>query len=257
MNTTEQIIAQLRELRLHGMADSLERQMKTENYEALRFEDRMQLMTQNEAVVRSNQAYAQRRRLAKIPILEAHIGGIDHTLPRDFDQAIIATLCELGWINTHLNVVLTGPTGVGKSYIASALADAACHADYRVRCFRMCKLAEQLSRAHALQRRSHFLGELARTDLLLIDDLTIGSLTDQVKRDLLEILDDRYDRKSTIITTQLGVEAWHAAFGDPTVADAIMDRLVHNAYKLHADKDSESVRRLKGLEGLKAAAPTH
>jgi DNA replication protein DnaC len=251
---TEKLIEQLRALRLTGMADSLERQLRTANHEALRFEERLQLMIQNESVERSNQTYAQRRRGAKIPILDAYVEGIDHSLPRDFDRLTLATLCELGWINKHLNVVLTGPTGVGKSYIASALADAACRANYRVRCFRMCKLSDHLARVHVLQRRSHFLTELARTDLLLIDDLTIGSLTDQVKRDLLEILDDRYDRKSTIITTQLGLEAWHAAFGDPTVADAIMDRLVHNAYKLHAAKESESVRKLKGLEGAPSKA---
>src|SRR5207248_139927 len=137
----ETLIERLRALRLHGMADSLERQIKSENHEALRFEEQLHLMIQNENVERANQSYDKRRRWG---------------------------------------------------------------------CLR----------------------QRATADVLLIDDLTVGGLTDQVKRDLLEILDDRYDRKSTIITTQLGLEAWHAAFGDPALADAIMDRVVHNAFKL-------------------------
>jgi DNA replication protein DnaC len=249
----ETLIEQLRALRLHGMAESLERQLKTDNHDTLHFEERLHLMLQNERVERDNQTYMRRRRWAKIPIPEARLEEIDHSLPRDFDRQTLKSLYELGWIKKRLNLLLIGPTGVGKSFIASALADAACRADYSVRCFRMCKLAEQLARAHALQRRSAFLRDMAKADVLLIDDLTIASLTEQVKRDLLEILDDRYDRKSTIVTTQLGLESWHAAFGDPTLADALMDRLVHNAYKLQAKAESESVRKLKGMRGtLKA-----
>jgi DNA replication protein DnaC len=115
-----------------------------------------------------------------------------------------------------------------------------------VRCYKIPKLAAELTRAHALQRRSNFLKQLATADLLVLDDLSASSLTDTFKRDLLEILDDRYDRKSTLVTSQLFVSAWHAAFADPTLADAILDRLVHNAYKL--EPNGESIRKLRGLK---------
>ena len=134
----ETLIEQLRALRLHGMAESLERQLKTDNHDALHFEERLHLMLQNERVERDNQTYTRRRRWAKIPIPEARLEDIDHSLPRDFDRTTLRSLYELGWIKKRLNLLLIGPTGVGKSFIASALADAACRADYSVRCFRMC-----------------------------------------------------------------------------------------------------------------------
>ncbi len=152
---------------------------------------------------------------------------------------------DLGWIGRHLNVLITGPTGIGKSFISAALAHAACRADYCVRCFRLPRLIDELGRAHAFQRRSNFLRSLAKAELLLIDDFAIAPLSDQNKRDLLEILDDRYDKSATIITSQLDVKQWHAYLDDPTLADAILDRVVHNAY--HLDLGGESLRKLKAL----------
>jgi DNA replication protein DnaC len=242
---TETLVEQLRKLRLHGMAESLERQSKSSENDSLRFEERLALMIQNESIDRANQSFDKRRRWAKIPIGNACIEEIDHTLPRDIDRLTLNAVCELGWIKQRLNVLITGPTGIGKSYLSSALAHAACRADYSVRCYKIPKLAAELTRAHALQRRSNFLKQLATADLLVLDDLSASSLTDTFKRDLLEILDDRYDRKSTLVTSQLLVSAWHDAFGDPTLADAILDRLVHNAYKL--EPSGESIRKLRGL----------
>lgn len=244
---TEQLIQKLRELHLHGMANSLQRQLKTPQSETLRFEERLHLMIQNESVERSNERFKKRLRWAKLPIDNACVEDIDANLPRRLDPLTLATVCELGWIKKHLNVVITGPTGIGKSFLGSALAHAACRADYSVRCFKMPKLSAELTRVHALQRRSTFLRQLASTDVLLLDDLGVAGLTDTLKRDLLEILDDRYDRKSTIVTSQIAVGEWHAAFGDPTLADAILDRLVHNAYKLEPTGDS--IRKLKGIAG--------
>jgi len=164
---------------------------------------------------------------------------------------MLATVCEMGWVPKRLNVLLTGPTGIGKSYIASALVHAACALGYSARCFKLSALAEELAKAHALQRRSAFLKQLAKADVLYIDDLGTAHLTDSVKRDLFDIPDDRYDKKSTIITSQLPVKAWHDALADPTLADAILDRVVHNAYDLASTGDS--IRKHKGLRGAELA----
>ena len=152
-------------------------------------------------------------------------------------------MIDLAWIREHLNVLMTGPTGVGKSYLASALAHSACRADFSVRCFRLPRLIEELARYGAMQRRSALFRQLAKADLLVLDDFGLTPLSDETVRDLLEILDDRYDRRSTLITSQLPVDQWHAYLGDRTVADAILDRLVHNSYRLVLK--GESMRRHK------------
>jgi DNA replication protein DnaC len=242
----ENLIEQLHQLGLHGMADSLRQQLQIREHEALRFEERLNLMLQSENAARANDSLAKRLRWANIPIGDACVEQINQHLPRDLDMLTLATVCELGWIKKHLNVLLSGPTGIGKSYLASALAHAACRAQYSVRCFRMSKLAEELGRAHALQRRSGFLKKLAQVDLLVLDDLGVADFSsERLKRDLLDILDDRYNKKSTLVTSQLAVKDWHGAFNDPTLADAILDRLVHNAYKL--EPSGPSVRKILGL----------
>jgi DNA replication protein DnaC len=243
----DQIIQALNALGLRGMAASLAQQMKATEHEGLRWEERLHLMIQSENAARESESLAQRLRIAKLPIATACIEDINPNLPREIDPRMLAIVCEMAWVGKHLNVLLTGPTGIGKSYIASALVHAACALGYSARCFKLAALAEELAKAHALQRRSAFLKQLAKADVLLIDDLGIAHLTDSVKRDLLDILDDRYDKKSTIVTSQLKTKDWHAAIGDPTLADAILDRLVHNAYDLASTGDS--IRKHKGLRG--------
>ena len=149
----------------------------------------------------------------------------------------------MGSIREHLNVLITGSTGVGKSYLGSALAHSACRADFSVRCFRLPRLVEELARYGAMQRRSAFFRQLAKADLLLLDDFGLAPLSDETVRDLLKILDDRYDRRSTLITSQLPIDQWHAYLGDRTLADAILDRVVHNSYRLILK--GESMRRHK------------
>jgi DNA replication protein DnaC len=238
----EPVIELLRTLKLLGMADALARQFTDPDISALRFEERLSLLLQHEAAERDNYRIANRLRVATLP-QPATLEDLDTRLPRNLDPTLLTTVRDLGWIDRHLNVLITGPTGIGKSFIGAALANAACRANYHVRCFRMPRLVDELGRAHAFQRRSTFLRSLAKAQLLLLDDFAIGPLSDQSKRDLLEILDDRYEKSATIITSQLEINRWHAYLDDPTLADAILDRVVHNAYQL--DLTGESIRKLK------------
>jgi DNA replication protein DnaC len=228
----EPMIQQLQQLRLRGMAAALTQLHNTPHPQALTFEERLGLMIQHELTDRHSQRLAQRLRWAKLP-QQAVLEDLDTRTPRGIDPKLIASLSALGWVKDKLNVLIAGPCGVGKSFIASALAHAACRADYSVRSFRLPRLVEELSRHHAQANRSAFLKQLAKVDLLYLDDFGLAPLSDQTKRDLLEILEDRYDKKSTLITSQLPIEQWHAYLDEPTLADAILDRLVHNSYRLN------------------------
>ena len=245
----EPLLQLLGKLKLPGMLGALQRQINDPDIGALRFEERLGLLLQHELAERDNHRLTQRLRVETLP-QPACLEDLDTRISRNLDPALISTVRDLAWIGRHLNVLITGPTGIGKSFIGAALAHAACRADYSVRCFRLPRLIDELSRAHAFQRRSTFLRTLAKADLLLIDDFAIGPLSDQSKRDLLEILDDRYDKSATIITSQLDVKHWHAFLDDPTLADAILDRIVHNAY--HLDLSGESIRKLKSIRAKNA-----
>jgi DNA replication protein DnaC len=245
----EPVLQLLAKLKLHGMLGALQRQLSDPDAAALRFEERLNLLLQHELAERDNYRLTQRLRVASLP-QPACLEDLDTRIARNLDPALLSTVRDLGWIGRHLNVLITGPTGIGKSFIGAALAHAACRADYSVRCFRLPRLIDELARAHAFQRRSSFLRALAKADLLLIDDFAIAPLSDQSKRDLLEILDDRYDKSATIITSQLDVKQWHAFLDDPTLADAILDRVVHNAY--HLDLSGDSLRKLKALRAKNA-----
>jgi len=227
----EPMIQHLQQLRLRGMAAALEQLLRSASHESLTFEERLGLMIQHEIAERDTKRLAQRLRWARLP-QNAALEDLDARTPRGLDPKLIAVLTALRWIKDRLNVLVTGPCGVGKSFIASALAHAACRADYSVRSFRLPRLIEELTRHRAQASTSAFLKQLAKVDLLYIDDFGLAPLADQSKRDLLEILEDRYDKKSTLITSQLPVDQWHAWIDEPTLADAILDRLVHNSHRV-------------------------
>lgn len=239
---TEPLIQQLQQLHLKGMAAALEQQMTGADSTARSFEDRLGLLIQHEITDRASYRLAQRLRWAKLP-QNACLEDLDTRTARGVDPAVLAQLTDLAWIKQHLNLLITGPTGVGKSYLAAALAHAACRVDFSVRCFRLPRLVDEFTRYAALQKRSALLKQLARVELLVIDDFGLAPLADQTVRDLLEVLDDRYDRASTLITSQLPLDQWHSYLGDRTVADAILDRLVHNAHKVALKGDSMRKRQ--------------
>jgi DNA replication protein DnaC len=236
------LLQQLNDLRLRGMHASLEQQLAHAESASLSFEERLGLMISHEIAERAQARLAQRLRWAKLP-QGAVIEDLDTKTLRGLDPSALAQVRDLGWIAQHLNVLITGPTGVGKSFLACALAHCACRRDYSVRFFRLPRLVDELTRYHAMQNRSGLLKQLAKADLLVLDDFGLTPLSEQTQRDLLEILDDRYDRRSTIVTSQLPLDQWHGYLSDPTVADAILDRLVHNSYRLALK--GESMRKQK------------
>ncbi len=244
---TEPLIQQLQLLRLRGMATGLEQLRASRQDTALDFDECLSLLIQHELTDRQSKRLAQRLRWAKLP-QSAALEDLDTRTPRGLDAKLMAQLATLAWIKDRLNVLVTGSCGIGKSFIASALAHAACRADYSVRSYRLPRLIEELARYHAQSNRSAFLKQLAKVDLLYIDDFGLAPLADQTKRDLLEIMDDRYDKKSTLITSQLPVDQWHVWIDEPTLADAILDRLVHNSHRIALK--GGSMRKRKTSEKL-------
>jgi len=243
----EPLIAQLTELHLVGMARTFEQIAHHAAFQELDFEERFAQLLQSEIAYRQHQRLSQRLRWARLPQL-ATTEELDTRTPRGIDKRVMAKLISLDWLDSHLNVLITGPTGIGKSFLAAALAHQACRQDTGTRYYRLPRLAEELNRAAAQHKKSAFFKQLARVKLLVLDDFGLTPLADETKRDLLEIMDDRYDKASTLITSQLPVEKWHLYLNDPTLADAILDRLVHNAYRLNLKGDSMRAKKSGAID---------
>lgn len=235
----------MKALKLFGMVKALEAQFEMKEIEELVFEDRLGLLVDAELIARENKQLQSRLKTAKLR-LAACMEDLDTKAARGLDRAVIAALASCEWIRRRRNVLVTGPTGAGKTYVSCALAQKACRERFTVAYERASKLFHDLAIAKADGRYGRLLSNMAKKDVLVIDDFAMSPLTDEQRRDLLEIVEDRYDRRSTIIASQVPVEHWHEIIGDPTIADAILDRLVHNAHKLCIK--GESIRKKKAKE---------
>lgn len=242
---THPTLEKLHSLKLNGMAKALEEQIQMEDLKELSFEERLGLLVDREVTERRNRKLRTLLKKAKLR-LNASIEDIDYRHPRGLDKSLTLSLASCQWVEEHNNILITGPTGVGKSYLACALAQKACREGYRTLYFRLTRLLQELTMARGDGRYGKMLINLAKNDLLVIDDWGLAPLDDHGRRDILEILEDRHNVRSTLVTSQIPVQNWHEIIGDPTLADAILDRLVHNAYKITLKGESMR-KRLKSL----------
>lgn len=227
------------------MAKSLREMLTMPPNKQLSFEEKLALLIDQEWVERENRKCSRRIKEARLSIRAAPdeiicdaARGLERAQLRDF------TTCQ--WVRSHHNIVVLGSTGVGKSFLANALTQEACRQGFRALFVRASRLLEQLAIARASADYNATLARIAKLDVLVLDDFLLAPLTDTERRDLLEVLEDRYGKSSTVITSQLPTKSWHQALGDPTIADAICDRLVHNAHVLSLR--GSSLRRQKGLK---------
>ena len=227
----------LRELKLYGMLKSFQEQCASTEYVDLSFEERLGLMVDREMIEQQNRRLSSRLKKAKLR-QQACMENIDYRQRRNLDKSFIKTFTECMWVHDALNVLITGPCGVGKSFIACALAHKACLKGYTAFYVRAPRLFEDLAIAKGDGRYLRLINSLGRVNVLVIDDWGLSVLTDYQQRDFLEIMEDRHENGSTIITSQLPVEQWHEAIGNPTLADAILDRIVHNAYTINLTGES-------------------
>lgn len=235
---------QLKELKLHGMARAFEEQLATPDLEELSFEERLGLLVEREATERTSRQLTARLRRAKLRE-QAAIEDIDWRARRGLDKRQVLTLASCRWIAEHLNVLISGKAGVGKTFLACALAHKACREGYSALYLRVPRLFRDLAVARGDGSYEKLLRRYARTDLLVLDDWGLAQIGAQERRDLLEILEDRYGRRSTVVTSQLPVKSWYDSIGDPTLADGILDRLIHGAYQIAMEGDSMRRKRAK------------
>ena len=233
----------LHALKLYGMADAFRAQLETSESHQLSFEERFALLVDQQWLWKENRALTRRLRAARLK-QRAVIEDVNYQHPRGLDRRLLRTLASSQWVQQKLNVVFNGPTGIGKSWLACALAQKACRDGFTVLHKKTSELFRELTLAHADGSLGRMLLRLAQIDVLLLDDFAMAPLNDSERRDFLEICDDRYQRRSMILTSQMPVAHWHEQIGDPTIADSILDRLLHNAYRL--ELNGESMRKKLG-----------
>lgn len=234
---THPTLDKLHTLKLTGMVQALSEQMTTPDITALSFEERLGLLVDREMTERDNRRLKTRLHKAKLR-QSACLEDLDYRPPRGLDKSLITRLALCQWIRDRHNVLITGPTGIGKTWIACALGHHACRQGFTTLYLRLPRLLQELPMAKGDGRYGKLMTTLSRTDLLLLDDFGLAPLHDEHRHDLLEVLEDRHDQRATIVTSQLPVEHWHEAIGDSTLADAILDRLGHNAYKIALKGDA-------------------
>jgi DNA replication protein DnaC len=235
-------IDKLNAMGLGAMAEAFRDQMKCPDMSALSFEERFGLVVDFQMTANDNRRMRNRLKGARLR-LTASIEDLDFRAGRNLDRSVVRSLAQNQWVHSRHNILITGPTGAGKSYLACALAQKACRDGHTTLYHRLPKLLQDIALARHDGRYPKLMASLVKCEVLVLDDLLISPLTLDDQKELLEIIEERYDRKATVVTSQLPVKAWHDAMEDKTVADAILDRLVHNAYKL--ELKGESMRQRK------------
>ena len=239
-------LEKLTALRLTGMHKALSEQLVLPDIEHLSFEERLGLLVDRELSEREDRRLQTRLRQARLKH-SACLEDLDTRTPRGLDKALITQLATGQWLREGPNLLILGPTGVGKTWIACALAQQACRQGFSTRYLRAPRLFEELALAHADGRFPKLMASFAKTDLIVLDDWGLVRLEAGARRDLLELLDDRHGQRSTLVTSQRPIEHWHELIGDPTLADAILDRLVHSAYRITLKGESMRKRRAPKL----------
>ncbi len=224
------------------MADAIKQQLEQPSVQELSFEERIAMIVDREWLHRENRKLTRRLKAARLK-QQAAVEDIDFRQPRGLDKSVMLTLSNCQWVRNHQNVIITGPTGIGKSYLAEALAQKACREGFTALYYRTPRLFRDLAIALGDGSYSKLLIRLAKTELLVVDDWGLSYLTDAERRDFLEVMEDRHGIRSTIITSQFPVAKWHELIGEPTLADAILDRIVHNAHKIVLK--GESMRKIR------------
>lgn len=237
-------IERLHTLRLTGMAEALSHQLAQPEIGQLSFEERLALLVDEELIYRDNRRLTRLLKAAKLR-QSACVEEIDYQHPRGIDRSYLTSLTHGHWIERKQNLCITGPTGTGKTWLACALGNQTCRQGRSVRYFRVPRLFEQLRIAHGDGSYARLMNQLAKTDLLILDDWGIQKLTAPQRNDLMEVIEDRSERSSTLIASQLPVESWHDFIGEATLADAILDRLLHNAHRLPLKGDSMRKKQRK------------
>ena len=250
---THPTIDQLKALKLDGMADAFVELEAQECATELSHAEWLGLLIDRETAQRSTKRLQARLKAARLRHSQASVEDVDYRTPRKLDKALFQSLATCRWIAEHRNLLVTGPCGIGKSWLACALAQKACRDGYSVHYARVPRLFADLDLAHGDGRFPKLFRVLTKADLLILDDWGPDRLSADHRRDLMEIVEDRYGCGATLITSQLPVDTWHEVIGEPTFADAILDRLVHTAYRLVLD--GPSMRKLKAFEPEIAATP--
>jgi DNA replication protein DnaC len=235
-------VDKLSQMKMHTMALAFREQLEQPSLGSLSFEDRFAMIVDREWTSRENRKLTGRLKAARLKT-QATVEDVDYQHPRGMDKSVIRSLASCQWIRSHQNVIITGPTGIGKTYLAEAFANKACREGFTAVHYRSTRLFGELQIARGDGSYFKLLSKLAKVDLLAVDDWAADPLNEQERRDFMEVMEDRHGLKSTLITSQYPVAKWHERIGEPTTADAILDRIVHNAHKITLK--GESMRKTK------------